>query len=288
MLFPRSLRPARRTRRRVFEPAGIVVGTILGAAALTGVTAAAASAYGESAPMPSPAAITVAWSADSAGPSALSSRGIAAAAQTTLTAAKDAVAEAERLTADIAAAGLDIGYVDTSVDTSELTEQIERLEDTGSVPIMLLPTIGEATATETQRVSARTTTLRAALTATQERKAAEHAAAAAAALAAANTPQGAMATAQELSAAQYGWGSDQFSCLVKLWHRESNWNHQAYNAGSGATGIPQALPGSKMASAGADWQTNATTQIRWGLDYISRGYGSPCSAWGHSNATGWY
>ena len=62
----------------------------------------------------------------------------------------------------------------------------------------------------------------------------------------------------------------------------------AYNAGSGAFGIPQALPGSRMASAGPDWQTNAATQIKWGLDYIKGTYGSPCGAWSHEEATGWY
>lgn len=86
----------------------------------------------------------------------------------------------------------------------------------------------------------------------------------------------------------YGWGADQFSCLDALWTRESGWNYQAYNASSGATGIPQALPGSKMASAGSDWQTNATTQIKWGLGYIDGRYGSPCAAWGHSESVGWY
>jgi hypothetical protein len=85
-----------------------------------------------------------------------------------------------------------------------------------------------------------------------------------------------------------GWGSSQFSCLVSLWNRESGWNYQATNASSGAYGIPQALPGSKMASAGSDWRTNPVTQIRWGLDYISDRYGTPCGAWGHSEATGWY
>jgi len=86
----------------------------------------------------------------------------------------------------------------------------------------------------------------------------------------------------------YGWGDDQFSCLVALWNKESGWNYQAYNASSGAYGIPQALPGSKMASAGADWQTNAATQISWGLGYISGRYGSPCGAWDHSQSVGWY
>lgn len=87
---------------------------------------------------------------------------------------------------------------------------------------------------------------------------------------------------------QYGWGQDQMSCLVSLWNKESSWNFQAANPSSGAYGIPQSLPGSKMASAGADWQTNPQTQIRWGLGYIKGSYGSPCGAWSHSQATGWY
>ncbi len=87
----------------------------------------------------------------------------------------------------------------------------------------------------------------------------------------------------------YGWGTDaQFTCLNSLWMRESGWRVNAMNPYSGAYGIPQALPGSKMATAGADWQTNASTQMRWGLDYIRARYGSPCGAWSHSLATGWY
>lgn len=88
--------------------------------------------------------------------------------------------------------------------------------------------------------------------------------------------------------ARYGWSQDQMGCLQALWGRESGWNAKAYNAGSGAYGIPQALPASKMASAGADWQTDATTQIKWGLGYIKGNYGSPCGAWGHEEADGWY
>ena len=88
--------------------------------------------------------------------------------------------------------------------------------------------------------------------------------------------------------AGYGWGDDQFGCLVSLWDRESGWNSQAYNASSGAFGIPQALPGSKMATAGADWETNAATQISWGLGYIAGRYGNPCGAWSHSESAGWY
>ena len=77
----------------------------------------------------------------------------------------------------------------------------------------------------------------------------------------------------------FGWSSSQFSCLDPLWEDESRWNVTAANPGSGAFGIPQALPGSRMASAGPDWQTSAVTQIRWGLRYVRDTYGSPCAAW---------
>ena len=85
----------------------------------------------------------------------------------------------------------------------------------------------------------------------------------------------------------FGWSSSQFSCLDPLWAHESGWSVTAANP-DGAYGIPQALPGSKMASAGPDWQTDAATQIRWGLEYIQATYGSPCGAWAHEQATGWY
>ncbi len=88
--------------------------------------------------------------------------------------------------------------------------------------------------------------------------------------------------------AEYGWSSSQFGCLDSLWTRESGWNPRAQNRSSGAYGIPQALPGTKMASAGADWRYNPETQIRWGLGYIQARYGSPCGAWGHSQSRGWY
>jgi hypothetical protein len=86
----------------------------------------------------------------------------------------------------------------------------------------------------------------------------------------------------------YGWPASQFSCLQPLWNAESGWNVSASNPSSGAYGIPQALPGSKMASAGPDWQTSAATQIRWGLGYIRSVYGSPCAAWSHEQVDGWY
>jgi hypothetical protein len=81
--------------------------------------------------------------------------------------------------------------------------------------------------------------------------------------------------------------SSQFGCLDDLWTRESNWEYNAENA-SGAYGIPQALPGDKMASAGPNWQTDPTTQISWGLGYIKSDYGTPCGAWAHEEADGWY
>ena len=77
---------------------------------------------------------------------------------------------------------------------------------------------------------------------------------------------------------QYGWDSSQFGCLDDLWYGESGWDPYAENPYSGAYGIPQALPGSKMAAAGPDWETNPATQIEWGLGYIQDRYGSPCSA----------
>jgi hypothetical protein len=86
----------------------------------------------------------------------------------------------------------------------------------------------------------------------------------------------------------HGWSSEQFQCLDLLWTRESRWDYQIQNGSSGAYGIPQALPGSKMASAGADWRTNPVTQIRWGLGYIADRYGSPCGAWAHSESHNWY
>jgi resuscitation-promoting factor RpfB len=79
----------------------------------------------------------------------------------------------------------------------------------------------------------------------------------------------------------------QWSCLEQLWTRESGWRWDAENP-DGAYGIPQSFPGSKMASAGADWQTDPTTQIKWGLTYITDTYGTPCGAWDQEESTGGY
>jgi hypothetical protein len=85
-----------------------------------------------------------------------------------------------------------------------------------------------------------------------------------------------------------GFSIDHMSCLDNLWTKESGWNHRAQNPSSGAYGIPQALPGDKMASHGSDWQTNPATQIRWGLSYIANRYSTPCGAWQFFQNNNWY
>jgi hypothetical protein len=86
----------------------------------------------------------------------------------------------------------------------------------------------------------------------------------------------------------FGWSQGQFPYLNWLWNAESGWNKFAQNPYSGAYGIPQALPGAKMATAGPNWRGNARTQIRWGLRYIRGTYGSPRRAWAHEVSYGWY
>jgi len=96
------------------------------------------------------------------------------------------------------------------------------------------------------------------------------------------------AFAKSYMESKYSWDKDQHSCLVNLWNRESGWRHTADNPTSSAYGIPQALPGKKMASAGADWKTNPETQIKWGLKYIQKRYDTPCGAWSAFKQKGWY
>ena len=94
--------------------------------------------------------------------------------------------------------------------------------------------------------------------------------------------------ARQIMANKYSWGEDQFSCYDSIIMRESRWIVSADNPRSSAYGIPQALPGKKMASFGADWRTNPATQIRWGLDYVHDRYGTPCRAWSFKRGHGWY
>jgi hypothetical protein len=90
------------------------------------------------------------------------------------------------------------------------------------------------------------------------------------------------------SLGSHGWAPSQFQCLVNLWNQESGWRTSALNVSSGAYGIPQSLPASKMSSVGLDWQTSYRTQITWGLGYIQAAYGSPCGAWAHEVSNNWY
>jgi hypothetical protein len=95
----------------------------------------------------------------------------------------------------------------------------------------------------------------------------------------ARTPYGSKVVTRQLMMDQYNWGKVQFTCLNRLWTKESNWNYKAHNYKSGAHGIPQALPAKKMELISSDWRTNPVTQISWGLRYIDERYTSPCKAW---------
>jgi hypothetical protein len=180
----------------------------------------------------------------------------------------------------IGAANQIIAAVQDKVDATQLASSVASLTNYSTLSAFKVRSLTEQTEVAASQVQA--------AAAEADRMASEAAAAAAEAQRAANTPDGARATARAMAASKYGWGESQFSCLNQLWNKESGWSYTAGNLSSGATGIPQALPGSKMASAGADWATNASTQVAWGLDYIQRGYGTPCAAMAHSSAVNWY
>lgn len=215
----------------------------------------------------------------------------------TLTAETDAITEAhadQLAQATIAEANAVVAATASKVDTTPLTASVASLAGYRTLEpetVVTLASYTDAKAAEITEAAAevdRAAAAAAAAAAAQAAAEAARAAAAAEALRVANTPDGARATAASLASSRYGWGAGEFSCLNKLWQKESGWSYTAYNASSGATGIPQALPGSKMATAGSDWKTNAATQVAWGLDYIDRAYGSPCSAWSHSVSMNWY
>ncbi|MEW1960850.1 phospholipase [Microbacterium sp. NPDC077644] len=269
-IVTRAHRRTARAHRRIVAMT-LVAGAALGLAATAGLAAAAPAA------------------ADVTGRAAVSDRGELRAqlieTDTALESAQKALKKASDTAAGVKKSGFDI---DASIDTAGLENAVTALSDDDAIGFVRSMLTDTAVA-QTEMVTAQTTTLQKRLDdAVAKKKAEEAAAAEAAAIAAANTPEGARDAAALIAADEYGWGADQFSCLNSLWMKESGWNYQAYNPNGGATGIPQALPGSKMASAGSDWQTNATTQIRWGLGYIAATYGSPCAAWGHSQAVNWY
>ncbi|WP_194420505.1 phospholipase [Microbacterium abyssi] len=260
-------------RRRVIALT-LVAGTALGLLTTAGLTTAAPAA------------------ADISGRVAVIDRGELrtemAEATTALEAARTALTTAATTVAEVEASGLDVGAGGAAIDTTALLGAIDALAD-DEVTSLVRPDLTADAVAQTTTITEQTASLSERLDVAVEKKKAEEAAAARiAAVAAANTPEGARDVAARIAAEKYGWGADQFSCLNSLWQKESGWNYQAYNQNGGATGIPQALPGDKMATFGSDWATNASTQIRWGLDYISRAYGTPCSAWGHSQSVNWY
>ncbi len=230
--------------------------------------------------------------------------------------------DADRLGASVADAAPEVAGQSLSSLTQGVFRQqsaagsvrIERIEQSREAVQLSVSTANKAN-TAAEKRSAEIAAWRVAQAEAQERRAAEAAAQKAAEQEAAEQAAAEQAAAQQQQAASrseerapapapvysgdprsiarsmlgsYGWSSDQFGCLDSLWMRESGWNPNAENPSSGAYGIPQSLPGSKMATAGSDWRTNPATQIRWGLGYISGRYGTPCGAWAHSESHGWY
>ncbi|WP_246150327.1 lytic transglycosylase domain-containing protein [Agromyces intestinalis] len=202
----------------------------------------------------------------------------------------------------LAGAGAAVTAAQGKVDAAALAATVANLDDYERLSPSRVFTLVTQAEQLTQDVQARVAEFdRVAAEQAAAAKAAEEAAAAQAAEEAASSgpstssrpaapsnPSEAQAIARGLMASMYGWGDDQFGCLVELWNHESGWNVYASNGSSGAYGIPQALPGSKMASAGGDWETNPATQITWGLGYVAGRYGTPCGAWDSFNAQGWY
>lgn len=261
---PAATRRAER-RRRVGRRRLIVGGAILTAGLVSGTGFTVQSALAANERVEATAAITDAAARDTLQLGAYA--GIAAAkthaqAEDTLELAGDTLAE-----------------VEGKVEADALAASVATLGDYETLP---LDDVRELTDETRARIAG-------ALKAAEAHDRAEaERAAAAEAQARANTPEGAKQSAREIMASQYGWGADQFQCLDSLWTKESGWNYQAVNPSSGAFGIVQAWPADKLATAGADWRTNAATQIKWGLEYISASYGTPCAAWGHSQALNWY
>lgn len=319
-LTRRSRRAHRRAQRRVGIVAAAAAFSLIAVAGVTALPTseaeASTSSFGD---------ITLASFSTTVEPTPVVSLSgtdeISTAVRTALADADAALEASVEVSSQVEASGLDLGDAETDIDTDALEDAAERLTASLDLPAPLLPGIAEqvsdAVSAVEKRVDAVRTDLEAAQKAEAERLAAEAEAQRiaeeeAAAAAAAEAAEAATSTGSSSASAApsrpagvytpagdaqsiaygmlggYGWGDDQFGCLVELWNKESGWNSQAYNASSGAYGIPQALPGSKMASAGADWETNAATQISWGLGYIAGRYGSPCGAWQHSQSVGWY
>jgi len=272
----RTLIPARKTLTPVLLAAALVAGA---ASPLVATSAAAAATTDQHSSTQSSAADTAA--AETAARAAQPSM-IQVAAQRPIDQDAAFYANLARGTMQQADAA--------KIDTTQLGIQIAQLNQSQLLPELTVDAFIAQLRGTTGQISAKVAVVQAKAAKAKAKAAAARKAEAARAarLAVTNTPDGARAAAQMIMSSQYGWGSGEFACLNLLWNKESGWNYKAYNAGGGATGIPQALPGSKMAAAGSDWATNATTQVKWGLSYIQSTYGSPCVAWGHSEAMNWY
>ncbi|MDQ1130575.1 lytic transglycosylase domain-containing protein [Microbacterium sp. SORGH_AS_0888] len=323
MLF-RSASPSR--LRRLVLPVALVAG--LGAAAVVSTAAAGVANADPLAGVATATRVSAVSEIDGTASGSDATFGAAsgttsgAASGTTqaaLTEARAAVAAAASVGSDIASSGLTVNAPSTTVDTTALQKQIDAIAGSDAKTAVFVPALTEKLSGEVSTVRTEVASLRGAYDAAVAKKASDDAAAAAEAqrqaeaAAAASRAAAASSSSSESSGsssrasapavgpvdpgsaqgiarqmiASYGWGDDQFGCLVALWNRESGWNVYAASS-SGAYGIPQALPGSKMSSAGPDWQSNPSTQIAWGLGYISGRYGDACGAWGHSESTGWY
>jgi hypothetical protein len=183
--------------------------------------------------------------------------------------------------------------VGQQVQQASLTQQVQAQSDAADATALKLAEEAARTqaanAAAAKKQAADAAAAKAAQAAAAARQAAQQAAAQAAAARAALAVQGSYSVSQIQAMAQSIVGSGaQFQCFSNIVFRESGWNYRATNASSGAYGLVQALPGSKMASAGADWQTNPATQIKWGLSYMNSRYGSPCGAWSFWQANSWY
>jgi hypothetical protein len=161
---------------------------------------------------------------------------------------------------------------DPASEVSDRTRAVSRSEDRSAVDARKKPYIRKTPGRQVTRTAHRTPTRTAHRTPTRTAR---------------RTPKNPRAIAR-LLLARYGFSARQFPCLNAIYVNESGWKVHADNPSSSAYGIPQALPGSKMASAGPDWHDNPATQIRWGLGYIKARYGSPCGAWSFKQGHGWY
>lgn len=180
--------------------------------------------------------------------------------------------------------------VDHAVSVSKSEEELKKEEELKSAEQKRLEEEAKKKAEEEEaaRLAQEEQTRRAQEEAAAKKAAEEEAARKAAASGGSNASvQALQAYAHDLVINTYGWSETDFISLVALWNRESGWRVTA-SSSSGAYGIPQALPGDKMASFGSDWATNGETQIRWGLSYIKSQYGSPSSAWEMFQSRGWY